>query len=43
LSRVQLALSVDDLDAAVEFYSKLFATTPAKVRPALTEAGSAST
>jgi catechol 2,3-dioxygenase-like lactoylglutathione lyase family enzyme len=33
MSRVQLALNVDDLDAAVEFYSKLFATTPAKVRP----------
>jgi catechol 2,3-dioxygenase-like lactoylglutathione lyase family enzyme len=33
MSRVQLALNVDDLDAAVDFYSKLFATTPAKVRP----------
>jgi catechol 2,3-dioxygenase-like lactoylglutathione lyase family enzyme len=30
---VQLALNVDDLDAAVAFYSKLFATAPAKVRP----------
>ncbi len=33
MSRVQLALNVADLDAAVEFYSKLFATEPAKVRP----------
>jgi len=33
MSRVQLALNVDDLDAAIAFYSKLFATTPAKVRP----------
>ncbi len=32
MSRVQLALNVDDLDAAVEFYSKLFATSPAKRR-----------
>jgi catechol 2,3-dioxygenase-like lactoylglutathione lyase family enzyme len=27
---VQLALNVSDLDAAIEFYSKLFATAPAK-------------
>ena len=33
MSRVQLALNVDDLDAAVTFYSKLFATEPAKIRP----------
>src|SRR4051794_31252478 len=33
MSRVQLALNVSDLDTAVEFYSKLFATEPAKVRP----------
>jgi lactoylglutathione lyase len=33
MSRVQLALNVDDLDAAVDFYSRLFATTPAKLRP----------
>lgn len=33
MSRVQLALNVDDLDAAVGFYSKLFDTLPAKVRP----------
>jgi hypothetical protein len=32
MSRVQLALNVDDLDAAVGFYSKLFATAPAKRR-----------
>jgi catechol 2,3-dioxygenase-like lactoylglutathione lyase family enzyme len=30
---VQLALNVSDLGAAVAFYSKLFATEPAKVRP----------
>ena len=33
MSRVQLALNVSDLDAAVEFYSKLFASEPAKRRP----------
>lgn len=33
MSRVQLALNVDDLDAAVAFYSTLFDTTPAKVKP----------
>jgi lactoylglutathione lyase len=33
MSRVQLALNVDDLDSAVSFYSKLFETAPAKVRP----------
>jgi catechol 2,3-dioxygenase-like lactoylglutathione lyase family enzyme len=33
VSRVQLALNVSDLDAAVAFYSKLFATEPAKLRP----------
>jgi len=33
MSRVQLALNVADLDAAVEFYAKLFATAPAKRRP----------
>ena len=31
--RVQLALDVDDLDAAVAFYTKLLGTPPAKVRP----------
>ncbi len=33
MSRVQLALNVDDLADAVTFYSKLFATEPAKLRP----------
>ena len=33
MSRVQLALNVADLDAAVGFYSKLFATPPTKLRP----------
>lgn len=33
MSRVQLALNVTDIDEAVTFYSKLFATGPAKVRP----------
>ena len=31
--RVQLALNVDDLDTAVAFYTHLFGTPPAKVRP----------
>jgi len=33
MSRVQLALNVTDLEHAIDFYSKLFGTTPAKVRP----------
>ena len=33
MSRVQLALNVSDLDEAVEFYAKLFATEPSKRRP----------
>ena len=33
MSRIQLALNVDDIDEAVAFYSKLFATEPAKRRP----------
>jgi catechol 2,3-dioxygenase-like lactoylglutathione lyase family enzyme len=33
VSRMQLALNVADIDAAVAFYSKLFATEPAKRRP----------
>ncbi|WAC55575.1 ArsI/CadI family heavy metal resistance metalloenzyme [Gordonia sp. SL306] len=33
MSRMQLALNVDDLDSAVEFYSKLFNTDPAKRKP----------
>ena len=32
MSRVQLALNVDDLDAAITFYSKMFGSRPAKVR-----------
>jgi len=31
--RVQLALNVTDVDRAVEFYSKVFGTAPAKRRP----------
>ena len=33
MSRVQLALNVSDLDAAIDFYSKLFRTAPAKIKP----------
>jgi predicted enzyme related to lactoylglutathione lyase len=33
VSRVQLALNVSDLEAAITFYSKLFGTEPAKIRP----------
>ncbi len=33
MSRLQLALNVSDMDAAVEFYSKLFGTQVAKRRP----------
>lgn len=33
MSRAQLALNVDDLDTAIAFYSKLFDTAPAKVKP----------
>ena len=32
MSRLQLALNVDDLDTSLAFYSKLFGTPPAKVR-----------
>ena len=32
MSRVQLALNVADLDASIEFYTKLFHTAPAKIR-----------
>ncbi len=31
--RLQLALNVRDLDAAIEFYSKMFDARPAKTRP----------
>jgi catechol 2,3-dioxygenase-like lactoylglutathione lyase family enzyme len=33
VSRIQLALNVADLEASVEFYSRLFATEPHKRRP----------
>jgi len=33
VSRVQLALNVSDIDAAVAFYSKLFGAKPAKRQP----------
>src|SRR6201993_2004106 len=32
MSRVQLALNVDNLDEAITFYSKLFKTAPAKLK-----------
>jgi lactoylglutathione lyase len=33
VSRIQLALNVDDLESAVTFYSKLFGAEPAKRKP----------
>ena len=33
MSRVQLSINVSDFDAAVAFYSRLFGTAPAKLRP----------
>ncbi|WP_214325183.1 ArsI/CadI family heavy metal resistance metalloenzyme [Nonomuraea sediminis] len=33
MSRVQLALRVADLQASIDFYTKLFGTQPAKLRP----------
>lgn len=33
MSRLQLALNVDDLEESVAFYSRLFGTGPAKRRP----------
>jgi hypothetical protein len=33
VSRAQLALNVDSLDEAINFYSKLFNTKPSKVKP----------
>src|SRR3954466_36578 len=33
MSRIQLALNVDDIDAATAFYAKLFGVAPAKTRP----------
>ena len=32
MSRVQLALNVGDLEASIEFYTRLFRTPPAKIR-----------
>jgi len=32
MSRIQLALNVDDLDESIAFYTKLFGTEPAKIR-----------
>ena len=31
--RLQLALNVTDLDQAIDFYSKMFDTSPAKIKP----------
>lgn len=33
MSRIQLALNVDDLDTAITFYTKLFGVEPAKRKP----------
>lgn len=33
MSRIQLALNVDDLQSSIAFYSTLFGAQPAKVRP----------
>ena len=33
MSRIQLALNVDDVEAATAFYTKLFGAEPAKIRP----------
>jgi catechol 2,3-dioxygenase-like lactoylglutathione lyase family enzyme len=33
MSRLQLAINVNDLDESVTFYSRLFGSAPAKVRP----------
>ena len=33
MSRMQLALRVGDLEGSIAFYSKLFGTEPAKLRP----------
>ena len=33
MSRIQLAINVDDLETSVDFYRRLFGTEPAKVRP----------
>jgi catechol 2,3-dioxygenase-like lactoylglutathione lyase family enzyme len=33
MSRIQLAINVDDLETSIAFYSRLFNAEPAKVRP----------
>src|SRR6478735_7028865 len=33
MSRLQLALNVNDIEESIAFYTKLFGTEPAKVRP----------
>src|SRR3954447_10970137 len=33
MSRLQLALNVDDLERSIGFYRRLFGTEPAKLRP----------
>ena len=33
MSRLQLALNVDDLEQSIAFYSALFGTPPAKIKP----------
>ncbi len=33
MSRLQLAINVDNLDESITFYSKLFGAEPAKIRP----------
>ncbi|MFT4286687.1 ArsI/CadI family heavy metal resistance metalloenzyme [Nocardioides sp.] len=33
MSRIQLALNVDNLDDSISFYSTLFGTEPAKIKP----------
>ena len=33
MSRIQLALNVDDLAASIDYYSSLFGTPPAKTKP----------
>ena len=32
MTRLQLAINVDDLETSIDFYRRLFATEPAKVR-----------
>ena len=35
--RLQLALNVDDLDEAIDFYGRMFGAEPAKIRDAMEE------